>query len=252
MKYIIFTLFLSLNVLADGVFFVDKLSGAASLENVITNTLSTAVPVPGQTYDINKQNYAVKTGTNSEVNIFLSNDVAVKVKDSSHLTFDSLDQTIINIDGLPSKVEYSNYNGSLSLIEGELEVLSQQKESPESFSIINTTLASVLLNRGKFIITADSHTTIIVVLDGSATVLENSSKKKRIINANNTVVIVPAPKFQGRAVDLTVKRGNIFSVKETAPADSESYLVGLISTEESLKHFRFIIFDKTIRGVRID
>ena len=113
-------------------------------------------------------------------------------------------------------------------------------------------LASVMLNKGKFIITADSKTTIIVVLEGSATVLDNSSKKKQTVKANNTVVIVPAPKFQGRGVDTMIKRGNIFTTKETTPADTESYLQGLTSTEESLKHFRFLSIDKNIRGARVD
>mgnify|MGYP003345054880 CR=1 FL=1 len=240
------------HVMADGVFFVDKLSGNVTLENVVNNNVVSAVPVTGQTYGINKQNYAVKTSTNSEVSVFLSNDVAIKAKDSTHITFDNLDQTISNIESLPSKAKYSSYNGSLSLIEGELEIVSQQQEINESFYSINTMLASIILNKGKFIITADSKTTIIVVLEGSATVLDNSSKKKQTVKANNTVVIVPAPKFQGRGVDTMIKRGNIFTTKETASTDADSYLQGLTATEESLKHFRFIVFEKLVRGTHID
>ena len=242
----------SFNVMADGVFFVDKLSGNVTLENVVSNNLVSAVPTVGQTYGINKQNYSIKTGTNSEASVFLSNDVTVKAKDSTHITFDNLDQNFSNLEGLPSKSQYTSYAGSLSLIEGELEIVSQQTELNESFYSINTMLASVLLNKGKFIITADSKTTVIVVLDGAAVVLDNSSKKKQTVKANNTVVIVPAPKFQGRGVDTMIKRGNIFTTKETTPADTESYLQGLTSTEESLKHFRFLSIDKNIRGARVD
>lgn len=238
--------------MAQGVFFVEKQNGTVSLENVVNNVLSTNAPTVGQTYSINKQNYAVKTGTNSEVTVFLSNDIYIKAKESTHLTFDNFDQTISNIDSLPAKVQYSSYVSSLSLIEGELEVVSQQKDGDDALATINTTLVSVMLTKGKYVISADDRTTVIVVLDGSVLVLDNSSKKKETVKAKHTAVIVPAPKFQGRGVDTSFKRGNIFTIKETANADTESYLLGVNSIEESAIQFRFIVVDKTVRGVRIN
>lgn len=252
MKTIILTFLFTLNIMAQGVFFVEKQNGTVSLENVVNNVLSTNAPTVGQTYSINKQNYAVKTGTNSEVTVFLSNDIYIKAKESTHLTFDNFDQTISNIDSLPAKVQYSSYVSSLSLIEGELEVVSQQKDGDDALATINTTLVSVMLTKGKYVISADDRTTVIVVLDGSVLVLDNSSKKKETVKAKHTAVIVPAPKFQGRGVDTSFKRGNIFTIKETANADTESYLLGVNSIEESAIQFRFIVVDKTVRGVRIN
>ena len=253
MRFLLSFLFIpALLTLAEGVFFIDKTSGTVVLENVVNNVLSTNAPTVGQTYSINKQNYAVKTGTNSEVTVFLSNDIYIKAKESTHLTFDNFDQTISNIDSLPAKVQYSSYVSSLSLIEGELEVVSQQKDGADALATINTTLVSVMLTKGKYVISADDRTTVIVVLDGSVLVLDNSSKKKETVKAKHTAVIVPAPKFQGRGVDTSFKRGNIFTIKETANADAESYLLGVNSIEESAIQFRFIVVDKTVRGVRIN
>jgi hypothetical protein len=49
-----------------------------------------------------------------------------------------------------------------------------------------------------------------------------------------------------------MRRGNIFSIKETAKGDDESYLLGVNAMDEDAKHVRFCIIDKTVRGVRID
>lgn len=240
------------NLYSQGVFFVDKQTGAVSLENVVNNTISTNSPLSGQTYTINKQNYAIKTGTNSDITIFLSNDIFVRSKESTHLTLDNFDQSFSNIDGLPSKTQYTTFNSSLSLIEGELELVCDQKSGEENIATIATSLASIVLSKGKYVVSADDRTTIVVVLEGSATLLDNSSKKKEIVKSNHTAVVVPAPKFQGRGVETSIKRGNIFTIKETANADAESYLLNVNTVEESAKQFRFITIDKTVRGVRIN
>ena len=240
------------NLYSQGVFFVDKQTGAVSLENVVNNTLSTNSPLSGQTYTINKQNYAIKTGTNSDITIFLSNDIFVRSKESTHLTLDNFDQSFSNIDGLPSKTRYTTFNSSLSLIEGELELVCDQTSGEENIATIATSLASIVLSKGKYVVSADDRTTIVVVLEGSATLLDNSSKKKEIVKSNHTAVVVPAPKFQGRGVETSIKRGNIFTIKETANADAESYLLNVNTVEESAKQFRFITIDKTVRGVRIN
>jgi hypothetical protein len=132
-----------------------------------------------------------------------------------------------------------------------LDVCSNQGGDTSSIATINTSLASIMLSKGKFVIQADDRTTVVIVLDGSAVILDNSSKRKENVKANQTVVIVPAPKFQGRGVD-TMRRGNIFSIKETAKGDDESYLLGVNAMDEDAKHVRFCIIDKTVRGVRID
>ena len=251
MKLILLLLLITLNSMADGVFFIDKQTGKVFLENVISNTLSINTPISGYTYSVNKQNYAVKTETNSDVSIFFSNDVYIKVKESTHFTFDSFDQSVSNLNDLPSKAQYVSYMSSVSLVDGELDVVSNQKELTESFAIINTSLASILLNKGKFVITSDYKTTIIVVLEGTATVLDNSSKKKEIVKAKNTVVIVPAPKFQMKGIE-TIRRGNIFSIKETSPSDVDSYLSSINQLDDATKHNRFIIINKSVKGVRID
>ena len=138
------------------------------------------------------------------------------------------------------------------MIEGELEVVSQQKNGDEDLATINTRLVSVIVNKGKYIISADDRTTVIVVLDGSVLVLDNSSKKKETVKAEHTAVIVPAPKFQGRGVDTSFKRGNMFTIKDTSNPDAESYLLGVNSIEKSAIQFRFIVVDKSVRGVKIN
>jgi uncharacterized lipoprotein YehR (DUF1307 family) len=251
MKNILISLLFTFAVYADGVFYIQKLSGNVVLENVKNNVLSTNAPVLTQTYTVNGNNYAFKTSTNSEVTVAFSNDVYVNVKETAHLTFDNFDQKFDNLNELPTKVKYSTYTKSISLISGELDVCSNQGGDTSSIATINTSLASIMLSKGKFVIQADDRTTVVIVLDGSAVILDNSSKRKENVKANQTVVIVPAPKFQGRGVD-TMRRGNIFSIKETAKGDGESYLLGVNAMDEDAKHVRFCIIDKTVRGVRID
>ena len=240
MKNILISLLFTFAVYADGVFYIQKLSGNVVLENVKNNVLSTNAPVLAQTYTVNGNNYAVKTSTNSEVTVAFSNDV-----------YDNFDQKFDNLNELPTKAKYSTYTKSISLISGELDVCSNQGGDTSSIATINTSLASIMLSKGKFVIQADDRTTVVIVLDGSAVILDNSSKRKENVKANQTVVIVPAPKFQGRGVD-TMRRGNIFSIKETAKGDGESYLLGVNAMDEDAKHVRFCIIDKTVRGVRID
>jgi hypothetical protein len=251
MRNIILALLLSFNVYANGVFYIQKSSGDVVLENVVNNTMSTNAPVVGQTYTVNGQNYAFRTSTNSETMVAFSNDVFIKIKELAHVTLDSFDQTLSNGDSLPAKLKYTTYAKSISLIEGELDVYSNQGGDTGSIVTINTKLASIILSKGKFVIQADDRTTVVIVLDGSAVILDNSSKRKESVKSNQTVVIVPAPKFQGRGVD-TMRRGNIFSIKETAKGDDESYLLGVNVVDEDAKHVRFCIIDKTVRGVRID
>jgi uncharacterized lipoprotein YehR (DUF1307 family) len=251
MKNILISLLFTFAVYADGVFYIQKSSGDVVLENVKNNVLSTNAPIVGQTYTVNGNNYAFKTSTNSEVTVAFSNDVFINVKETAHLTFDNFDQKFDNLNDLPTKVKYSTYTKSVSLISGELDVCSNQGGDTSSIATINTSLASIMLSKGKFVIQADDRTTVVIVLDGSAVILDNSSKRKENVKANQTVVIVPAPKFQGRGVD-TMRRGNIFSIKETAKGDGESYLLGVNAVDEDAKHVRFCIIDKTVRGVRID
>ncbi len=251
MRNIIFTLLFTLTTYANGVLYIQKSTGDVVLENVVNNVLSTNSPGIGQTYTANGQNYAFKTATNSEVTVAFSNDVFVKVKESAHVTVDSFDQTFINTNSLPEKVKYETYSKSLSLIEGELDVYSNQGGNSESIATINTKLASIILAKGKFVVQADDRTTVIIVLEGSAVILDNSSKRKESVKANQTVVIVPAPKFQGRGVD-TMRRGNIFSIKETVNGDSESYLLGVNSLVEDSKNVRFCVIDKNVRGIKIN
>jgi uncharacterized lipoprotein YehR (DUF1307 family) len=251
MKNILISLLFTFAVYADGVFYIQKSSGDVVLENVKNNVLSTNAPIVGQTYTVNGNNYAFKTSTNSEVTVAFSNDVFINVKETAHLTFDNFDQKFDNLNDLPTKVKYSTYTKSVSLISGELDVCSNQGGDTSSTATINTSLASIMLSKGKFVIQADDRTTVVIVLDGSAVILDNSSKRKESVKANQTVVIVPAPKFQGRGVD-TMRRGNIFSIKETAKGDGESYLLGVNAVDEDAKHVRFCIIDKTVRGVRID
>jgi hypothetical protein len=221
------------------------------LENVKNNVLSTNAPIVGQTYSVNGNNYSFKTSTNSDVTVAFSNDIFVKVKETAHLTLDSFDQTFDNLNELPTKSKYSTYTKSISLIEGELDVYSNQGGDASSLVTINTSLASIILSKGKFVIQADSRTTVLIILDGSAVVLDSASKRKESVKANQTVVIVPAPKFQGRGVE-TMRRGNIFSIKETVKTDSEPYLLGVNSLDEDAKNVRFCIIDKVVRGVRIN
>lgn len=251
MKNILISLLFTFAVYADGVFYIQKSSGDVVLENVKNNVLSTNAPIVGQTYTVNGNNYAFKTSTNSEVTVAFSNDVFINVKETAHLTFDNFDQKFDNLNDLPTKVKYSTYTKSVSLISGELDVCSNQGGDTSSIATINTSLASIMLSKGKFVIQADDRTTVVIVLDGSAVILDNSSKRKENVKANQTVVIVPAPKFQGRGVD-TMRRGNIFSIKETVKGDGESYLLGVNAVDEDAKHVRFCIIDKTVRGVRID
>jgi len=251
MRHILFALLLTVTTYANGVFYIQKTSGEVVLENVIDNKLSTNAPIVGKTYIANGQNYAFKTSTNSETLVAFSDDTYIKIKESSYITVDSFDQTVSNLDSLPSKIKYDTYSKSLSLIEGELDVYSNQGNDATAISTINTKLASIILSKGKFVIQADDRTTVIIVLDGSAVILDNSSKRKESIKVNQTVVIVPAPKFQGRGVD-TMRRGNIFSIKETAANDLESYLLGVNTVEEDANRIRFCVIDKNVRGVKID
>jgi len=251
MKNIIFTLLFGFNVYANGVFYVQKTTGDVVLENVTNNVLSTNAPTIGQTFMVNGQNYAFKTSTNSDVTVAFSNDVFVKIKESTHITVDNFDQSFINTNSLPEKAKYETYSKSVSLIEGELDVYSNQEGNSESIDNINTKLASIILSKGKFVIQADDRTTVIIILDGSAVILDNSSKRKENVKAGQTVVIVPAPKFQGRGVE-TMRHGNIFSIKETVNGDAESYLLGVNSVVDASKNVRFCIIDKTIRGIKIN
>ena len=248
-KLLLFLLsfFISLSAFAGGKFYVAS-NTSSTIENVKNDKLISVPLITKQTYDCQNNIYSI-VNTNSESILAFSTDVVVKLNENSRLNVDSFDQSVININELPEIAKYSTTNLNLSLF-GSAQFNVKHQFDEENNMIVSTAMANVVIKSGKFIIRSEEKSLLLIVLEGEATVLDAISKHKQIVKEKNMLVVVPAPKFQGRATEHT-KKQNMFSIKPLDDTDNKELSTEFTTLNDLQSNIKFIVINKDVVGVKI-
>jgi type III secretion system FlhB-like substrate exporter len=248
MKRILFFILMSVlpfKTVADGKFYISTFTNNVILENINGNSIITNSPISKQTYDC-KNNYTFLTSTNSDVTLTLSSDIIIKINENSRFSIDTFDQKILNIESLPDVIQYTTENINTSL-NGTI-YLYNENTSP---ILIATEMGTVAPKKGKFFIRSEEKSLMVIVLEGEAVVFDGASKREQIIKEKNMVVVVPSPKFQGRAAEQMIKKANIFTIKSLEDADLKDILNDINTMTVIEDNIKFIVINKEIFGVKI-
>lgn len=241
------TIWLSVAALADGKFYVVS-STTSTLDNITNDKLTTSALIIKQTYDCKNAIYTISNITNESIVAF-STDVIVKLSDNSKLSIDSFDQSFNNINDLPDILNYTTANLNLTLFgSAQFNVKSQFTE--ENPMTISTSMASIVIKSGKFIIRSEEKSLLLIVLEGEAIAFDSISKHTQIVKEKNMLVVVPAPKLQGRAAEH-MKKQNMFSLKPLDDADNKELSTELTTLNDIQSNIKFIVVNKDVVGVKI-
>jgi hypothetical protein len=241
------TFCLSVAALADGKFYVVS-STTSTLDNITNNKLTTSALVVKQTYDCKDAIYTI-SNTNNESIVAFSTDVIVKLNDNSKLSIDSFDQSFNNINELPDIATYTTSNLNLSLF-GSAQVNVKSEFTEENPMIVSTSMASIVIKSGKFIIRSEEKSLLFIVLEGEATVMDSISKYTQVVKEKNMLVVIPAPKLQGRTAEH-MKKQNMFSLKSLDDTDNKELSAELTTLNEIQSNIKFIVVNKDVVGVKI-
>jgi hypothetical protein len=162
---------------------------------------------------------------------------------------DNVGIDIQEINELPDVATYVTTNLNLSLFgSAQFNVKSQFTE--ENPMIVSTSMASIVIKSGKFIIRSEENSLLLIVLEGEATVLDSLSKHKQTVKDKNMLVVVPAPKLQGRAAEH-IKKQNMFSLKSLDDVDNKELTTELTALSDVQSNIKFIVINKDVVGVKI-
>jgi hypothetical protein len=243
----LFIIWMTFATLAGGKFYVVS-STTSTLDNIKNDKLTTTSLVVKQTYDCQNNIYTI-VNTNNESTLAFSADVIVKLNDNSKLNIDSFEQLFNNINELPDIASYTTTNLNLSLFgSAQFNVKSQFTE--ENPMIVSTSMASIVIKSGKFIIRSEEKSLLLIVLEGEAIVLDSISKHKQVVKDKNMLVVVPAPKLQGRAAEH-IKKQNMFSLKPLDDVDNKELTTEFTTLNDAQSNIKFIVVNKDVVGVKI-
>lgn len=242
------TFLINTTSIADGSFYIVS-STNAIIENINNKNVTTTPLISKQTYNCKNKIYTI-ANTNYDCTIAFSTDVLIKLTDYSKLNIDSFEQRIHNINELPSIANYTTENFNTTLF-GSAYFSVKSKFTEETPMIISSSLANIMVKTGKFIVRNENKSLLIIMIDGEAVVLDAISRHKQVIKEKNVLVVVPAPKLQGRAAENT-KKQNIFSLKQLDEIEYNTLNNEFLYLNEIQSNIKFIVVDKNVVGVKID
>lgn len=148
----------------------------------------------GETYRLNTGVMEISTGTNI-VSLGMSDGVEVTIHPSSTFSIDAFNQSILNADAKPSILKASYSISSLSLMNGEIDVICPKMDD-NSQVILQTPLVNIILSNGKLNIKSTQKYVMINVIKGSVKVMD-SRNKVSVIDNGKLGLIIPYPGRDG-------------------------------------------------------
>lgn len=251
MKHILFyilSIFLTVNLIAGGKFFVATTSNNITLEKIENNKPVNTICKLHETYDC-KYNYSVTTPNNNDCIFAFSNDLLIKIGENSRLGIDNFEQSFSNLNELPEIANGSSVNCMLTAY-GSFYIVNKNAATETASIMIGTDMGTIILSSGKFVIRSEEKSLLLIVLNGTATVTDSLSKREQIVKEKNMLVVVPAPKMQGKAGEH-MKKQNMFSVKPIDESDSKDLIVELNTLLDIQSNIKFIVVNKDVIGVKI-
>lgn len=212
---------LSYRLLGKGTNFVDKLT-------------------VGKTYRADKEAMEVTTKDKDSTTLLLDNGLAVRVEPNSTFSVDAFNQMVMNYEDQPSLLQNDYSVTSLSLLDGQIEVISPVLNT-NSQCIVQTPLVNVNVAHGKLSIKSNPKYVILTAVEGDVVVMD-SKNKRNVIDKGNLGLIIPYP---GREGEIMVTQ------KPVSEDDGKRLMSTMAELERQNKEVVFIIEEKKVVGIRL-
>jgi hypothetical protein len=223
-----------------GATYVNNSSDNIKLNLVGRTTTETVSLVVGKTYSSNTDMLELITRENQLVDLNFSSGLKARIQPDSEFRVDLFNQVVLNADSQPESLVFSDYMLNLALMNGELYVVAPSYSSKSTMCIVQTPLANLELNGGKYLIKANQKYVVVYIIDGELGVLNPKNNKKDILKNGQMAFIVP---FPGDGVMVTSKDidGDRISQYSSVLKEIESAMDSVI----------FAIIDKRIVGIKV-
>lgn len=247
--YILFLILMSLAVNANEFGFM-HVKNNPILQNALNNQLIKNKIIIGKTYTVDLNNYDISTSTNDNVSFKLACDTSIKMLENTSITIDKYEQGTV-FSQYPSQTQYDKLNCNISLINGELYIINNANSNDTNTFYINTALGFIMLNKGKFVIKTDGTTrSTFVIVEGTATSMDNSTKKLYKLKEKDIIIFSPKPYFSGRASDL-VKKQNVASLSLLDNEDLNFLVTEFNAFEKEQGQYIFVTTDNANKLVKL-
>lgn len=224
-------------------------TGGIFVQNATTNLSYTLLSkttnlveqiVVGKTYRLDTDVMEVKTKVGESLSLALSTGLQLKVLPDSTFSIDSFNQLVVNDEGQPSTLKAEYAVTSLSLMDGEIELICPKLDT-NSQCILQTPLVNVNLAEGRLSIKANPKYVILNAIEGGVVVMD-SKNKKTVIDKGNLGLIIPYPGKDGQIM---------VTQKAISPEELEKLTTALSDMAKTQKDVLFVVMDKKVVGVRL-
>lgn len=197
--------------------------------------------VIGKTYNPEDNMIEIITKTNQTMDLQLSTGTQIRVLPGSEFRVDAFNQMVQNVDNEPELVRYSDYLLNMSLMNGEAYIVNYSYNSPNTMCILQTPLANLELNGGKYLIKANQKFVICYVVEGKVAILHPKTNKKEEVKQGQMAFVVP---FPGESSVMITS-------KSTEPGELLKQINAIKEVESSKDSVMFIVIDKKVVGVKV-
>lgn len=221
--------------------FVKSATDGSQINFVGQTTSETAKMVVGRTYSSEMDMLEITTAGTQTIDLQLSTGTLVRVHPSSEFRVDAFNQMVKNSDAEPELVVSADYILNLALMNGEAFIITPKYSSPNTMCVLQTPLANLELNGGKYFVKASQKFVICYVVEGSVGVFNPKTNKKDVIETPQMAFIVPFP-------------GEIGVMVTSKGIDSGELLKQINTLKEidsSKDSVIFAVIDKKIVGIKV-
>lgn len=202
-----------------------------------------------KTYDLDINTFEIITKTNESALLYFLNGNIIKIEQDSEFRIDMFSITLKDVPSYPSKITVDCYSMNIALMEGEA-YFSIFKNNTNDQVILQTPLTNLGLETGKYYIQSNKKSILIYILDGSLDVYDNVTNKKQAIQANNAVLIHPAPALSLKQLEIFADKMTT-SVKKAKVGQFSSYLEVVKEFDKLKNEVIFVRVDNRIVGINI-
>jgi len=203
-----------------------------------TTTLTERVHV-GQTYRLETDIFEFIT-KNDTVVLEFSTGLLARVREDSQFSVDAFNQLVVNYEEQPSLLRSQYAITTLSLLNGELEVMAPKVDA-NSQCVVQTPLANVILTGGKYTIKSNQKYIIVNVIEGSATIM-GLDEKTTVIDKGTMGLVIP---FPGKSGEIMV------TSKGISPEEAKKLTNNLKELEALRGNVVFAVVEKKVVGIRL-
>jgi len=210
---------------------------------IITNNI-----ILGNTYKHENCQIDFETTTNSTFKFQFSDRTLVSLNENSQLKLHTFSSTIKNNTTVPSILVCDNQNYVFSLMSGVLDVVNT---STNGIFMLQTPRVSMTLKVGKFRIVVQDKTTVIAVLEGSATIHKVIESKELKIAEGNFAHVSTYYSLSLKGMD-TMNNGRPTAViKPIQPDDVKTITQSCNDLVSLSNETMFVLIDKKVIGIKI-